>query len=104
MDAREIARRLVADHRRYDGAVEARAAWRPEANELRLIEVSPSVADCRDVVRIPFVYPPRPDIGVPCRVALLLLSPGEWRLMLGGELQAPDGWDLKDFDPVEPVE
>lgn len=94
-----VAQQLAAAHRRDDPATTAiLVSAEPARNELRLIEVSAVAPDSGEV--FPFAFAPRPDLGVPCRTVVLLLSPREWSLVQQGTLSLPEGWDLSVFRPV----
>ena len=87
------ARRLAAAHRRTDPAIRIVAlAPDPDQRSLRLLEVTGSAPTTWQIEAVDFA--PRPDLGVPFSLSMLLLSPTEWEAVQGGQLALPDGWDM----------
>lgn len=95
----EVAEKLAEAHRQEDPAtteiyvVEA-------SDEVRLVEVSGSVAPTGAPEVLPFRFTAQPDKGVDYPSVVVLLSPDEWEAVKRADLDLPYGWDrdkLKKF-------
>jgi hypothetical protein len=85
----DVAKHLAEGHRQEDPAtIEIFLAEDPV--EVRLVEVSGSVAGSGEV--LPFRFAPCPDQGVPYASVVVLLGPDEWKRVERGELALPPGW------------
>ena len=85
----DVARDLAQAHRAEDPqTVEIYLAEADD--EVRLLEVSESVADSGQV--LPFRFGPQPSEGIPFPSTVILLSLQEWKRVRAGELSLPDGW------------
>ena len=96
-EIREQALSLAREHHQADP--ELVAVWvSPEAQEVRLIEVSRSVATTREI--IPFRFAARPDRGLPYPTRIVVVSEEEFALIRSKDLELPDGWndDLEQLD------
>lgn len=89
----DTARRLADAHRKEDPDTE-RVLLSPSPTEIRLVEVSPSVASATPPAVMPFRFVAQPEQGVHFPSVVILLSPDEWALVENGSLQLPDGWDM----------
>jgi hypothetical protein len=92
----EVALELAAAHRNEDP--ETQEVYVAEAqDEVRLVEVSTSLAASGEV--LPFRFKARPDKGVPYPSVIVLLNPEDWAAVRAGKLPMPFGWgaptDLK---------
>ena len=85
----EVARDLAAAHRKEDPET-CSVFLAPHSEEVRLVEVSGSVADSGEV--FPFRFGARPDLGIPFQSVIVLLGNGDWTLLSKGELRLPSGW------------
>lgn len=62
----------------------------PQAKEIRLLEVTRSAPTTGQPFAVGFA--PRPDLGVPFPLTILILSPDEWDAAKSGRLELPDGF------------
>jgi hypothetical protein len=85
----DVAKYLADAHRQEDPAT-TKVFLAADPVEVRLVEVSESVAGSGEV--LPFGFAPRPDQGVPYASVVVLLSPDEWKRVERGELALPPGW------------
>ena len=91
----ETARLLAEEHAGEDEGMRE-IYWSPSENEVRLVEVSSSVADRGEV--LPFRFTPDPP-DVPYPSTVILLGPGDWARVQGNELELPDAF-TRDLRPI----
>ena len=85
----EVAKKLAAAHRQEDP--ETREIFlAPHATEVRLVEVSGSLAPSGEV--LPFRFAPSPEHGVPYPSVVVLLSVDDWASIQRGDLKLPADW------------
>jgi hypothetical protein len=85
----EVAKELAEAHRKEDP--ETREVFlAPHGVEVRLVEVSGSLAPSGEV--LPFRFAPRPDLGVPYASVVVLLSEDDWTRLQKGDLKLPADW------------
>ncbi len=71
-----------------------------DAREIRLIEVSGSVATTGEI--LPFRFREQPDSGIPYPTTVVLVSLDDWERVKSGELSLPDSWGKPDsFTPLD---
>lgn len=71
-----------------------------EAREIRLIEISESVATTGEL--LPFRFQARPEEGIPYPSNLIVVSPRDWERVESGELTLPESWGSPEsFVPLE---
>ncbi len=88
----EVATRLANAHRTEDP--KTTAIYLAEArDEVRLVEVTGSVAEAAKNEVLPFRFAPRPEQGIPFPVVVILLSQQEWESLGRKELMLPTGWE-----------
>jgi hypothetical protein len=85
----DVAKQLAEAHRQEDPATKA-VFLAEDPVEVRLVEVSGSVATAGEV--LPFRFAPRPDLGVPYASVIVLLSEDDWARIERGELALPPEW------------
>jgi len=81
----DTARLLAQEHLKEDEGTRA-IYWAPSDEEVRLVEVSTSVADRGEVLPFRFTSDP-PDVPYPSIV--ILLGPGDWTRVENDELELP---------------
>jgi len=85
----EVAKDLAEAHRKEDP--ETREVFlAPHAAEVRLVEVSGSLAPSGEV--LPFRFAPSPEHGVPYASVVVLLSVDDWARLQKGDLKLPPDW------------
>ena len=85
----EVAKLLAQAHREEDP--ETREVFlAPHPAEVRLVEVSGSLAPSGEV--LPFRFAPSPEHGVPYASVVVLLSVDDWGRMQRGDLKLPLDW------------
>jgi hypothetical protein len=62
-------------------------------DEVRLVEVSGSLANGGPGEVLPFRFTAQPADGVPFPSVVVLLSPSEWDAVAHDKLKLPPGWD-----------
>ena len=87
----DVALDLAKAHRKADKKTMA-VFVSDDDREVRLVEVSGSVASHGEV--LPFRFAPRPKDGIPFPSVLIVLSPAEWEMVQSGQLNLPEGWAL----------
>lgn len=93
----EVAKILAEAHRKDDPRT-IDVFWAEDPHEVRLVEVTDSVAQMSQQEVMPFRLTARPDQGIPYPVVIILLSQEEWNAVARGELSLPAGWD--NLQPV----
>jgi hypothetical protein len=86
MSPEVVAKLLAGEHMSQDEGIRE-VYWAPAANEVRLIEVSRSVNDSGEL--LPFRFSPDPP-DVPYQSVVILVSPGDWKRVVDGDLQLPE--------------
>jgi hypothetical protein len=89
-EARTQALSLAREHRQSHPELVA-IYVSPWADEVRLVEVSSSMVTTGEV--IPFRFSARPDRGLPLPTRIVLVSEEEFKLIKGGDLDLPEGWN-----------
>ncbi len=88
-DIDEVAKELAEAHRKEDP--ETREVFlAPHPAEVRLVEVSGSLAPSGEV--LPFRFAPSPEHGVPYASVVVLLSVDDWARLKKGDLKLPPDW------------
>lgn len=89
---RKQAQSLFKSHRESDQGIEnfivlavPHAVW--------ILEVSGSVEPVHEV--IPFRFARNPATGLDLDTTIALISPEEYRMIIEGELDLPEGWELE---------
>lgn len=85
----ETARLLAEEHSGEDDGLQA-VYWAPSEDEVRLVEVSTSVADRGEV--LPFRFTPDPP-DVPYPSVVILLGPGDWTRVERHEMALPPSFN-----------
>lgn len=85
----EVAKELADAHLKEDPDTREIFLAHHDA-EVRLVEVSGSLAPSGEV--LPFRFAPSPDHGVPYASVVVLLSPADWERVRSGELSLPPDW------------
>lgn len=85
----EVAKELAEAHRKEDPET-LDIYLANDQYEVRLVEVSKSLARMGEV--LPFRFKARPDQGIPYASVVVLLSPEEWEELNAGKLSLPAGW------------
>lgn len=85
----QVAKELADAHRKEDP--ETREVFlAPHPAEVRLVEVSASLAPSGEV--LPFRFAPSPEHGVPYTSVVVLLSIDDWTRLQRGDLRLPPDW------------
>ena len=85
----EVAKELAEAHRKEDP--ETREVFlAPHQAEVRLVEVSGSLAPSGEV--LPFRFAASPERGVPYASVVVLLSVDDWARIQRGDLKLPPDW------------
>jgi hypothetical protein len=85
----EVAQDLAKFHQQEDPQTQGIYLAAPD-DEVRLVEVSGSVATAGEV--LPFRFAARPDLDLPYPFTVVLLSVDEWEDVRTGKLKLPLGW------------
>lgn len=85
----KVAALLATSHVENDEGT-TKVYWSPHAKEVRLVEVSTSVEDRKEV--LPFRFGTQGE-EVPYESVVILLSPGDWKRVLSKKLKLPDGFE-----------
>lgn len=92
----ETARKLAKAHKENDPDLKSvYLAKDPKEIEVRLIEVTASVATTGEV--LPCSYRPDPKEGIPLPSVVILLSPAEWEQYDSGKMKLPEGWERENL-------
>jgi len=87
----EVASLLAAAHRQEDPEIqEIFVVEDPSGQEVRLLEVSSGIGTVGAIM--PFGFAARPDLGVPYRSVIVLVSPEEKESLDQKELHLPETW------------
>lgn len=97
-DYEATAKRLADAHRASDPRTELVLLDPDPEGEIRLLEVTGSAPTLNQPIAVSLM--PRPDLGVPFRSSIVLLSPEEWRRVQREELALPDGWIAARMCPI----
>ncbi len=84
-----VARLLAGEHMSQDPGIRE-VYWAPDANEVRLVEVSDSVGDTGEI--LPFRFSPDPP-DVPFPSVVILLGRGDWERVKHKVLALPAGFE-----------
>jgi len=77
---------LAKDNREFEPEITA-VYWFPDDDEVRLVEVIPSVPVSPDKVLHPFFFRPSPEDDLPSRSGIALIAPEE-----EGQIILPGDW------------
>jgi hypothetical protein len=93
-------RRLAKAHRLADPET-VEVLWDPDPAEraIRLLEVTRSATTMGNLQAVEFV--PRPDLGYPFAVTVLIVSPAEWLAVKAGTMELPEPFGLGRLVAVE---
>jgi hypothetical protein len=85
-----IAMELAEAHREDDPS--ALVYWYPDANEVRLLEVTKNVPDDGDILH-PFAFTPDHKNNIPYPSVIVLVNPEQYQRIIKDGGRAPvDGW------------
>lgn len=91
MSILDAAQELAKAHRQRDPETRAVFLYSGDGDdEIRLLEVSASAPTTNEV--LPFRFDARPELGVPYRSVVVIVSPEEWAAIEQGHLPLPHGW------------
>ena len=85
----EVAKELAEAHRKEDPETQE-VFLAPHPAEVRLVEVSGSLAPSGEI--FPFRFAPSPEHGVPYASVVVLLSIDDWGKIQRGDLKLPPDW------------